>query len=130
MEIDNIYNNLISANFKFDNIDNKFLNETFIEIKRDYISFELQEVNKKIEPLEIIVRLISDKVVGDLIIDMYNKDGIILGKIRINKLVFKRIDDLLDFSIYNDIQKNRKVFYECDDIVYISKDGEENKISF
>jgi len=134
MEInDAIYNNLFEANFSslkgLKEADYNLLMETFQEIDKEYIIFNLFEMNEKIQPLELIVKLITSKTVGNLTIDLHNKDSVILGKISFTNFTFKKIEDLIDFNFRSeDIIKELKVKYEYDEIIYTGKDGKEGKI--
>lgn len=68
--------------------------------------------------------------VGSLIIDLHNKDGVILGKLTFKNFLFKKIEDFIDFDFDSeDTTKELKVSYEYDDIIYISNNGKEDKIN-
>jgi hypothetical protein len=134
MELNEIYNNLFDVKFSsfkgLKDPEYNLLTDTFQEMNKEYIIFELLEVSKKIQPLEIIIKLISNKLVGDLIIDIHNKEGEVLGRIKFKNFIFKKIEDLIDFNFSTENnQKNIKVIYEYDEVLYIGKDGKDEKIS-
>ena len=86
-------------------------------------------MNEKIQPLELIVKLITNKIVGSLTIDLHNKENTILGKINFTNFTFKKIEDLIDFNFRSEDQiKELKVKYEYDEIIYTGKEGKEGKI--
>jgi len=110
--------------------DYKLLENTFLKIDEDMLVFDLIESNKKIEPLELIIKFISNKTVGDIILKLYNNDNDILGKIKFNKLLFAKINGLIDFAFDREnSDKTIKVSYECNDVTYIGKNGKEEKLS-
>ena len=106
------------------------LTETFSKINEDVLVFDLIESNKKIEPLELIVKFISNRTVGDITVKLVDKDNAVLGKIKFNKLLFTKINGLIDFAFNRENKdKSIKVSYECNDITYIGKSGKEEKLS-
>ena len=128
-----IYNNLFEANFAslkgLKESDYNLLRESFQGINKEYITFDLFEMSEKIQPLELIVKLITNKIVGNLTIDLQNKKNTILGKINFTNFTFKKIEDLVDFNFRSEDQiKELKVKYEYDEIIYTGKDGKEGKI--
>lgn len=134
MDIDNIYINLFGVNFQsfkgLKEFEYDILKDNFKKIDKNCITFDLQENNKKIQPLELIIKLLSNKLVGSLIIDLHNKDGVILGKLTFKNFLFKKIEDFIDFDFDSeDTTKELKVSYEYDDIIYISNNGKEDKIN-
>lgn len=105
------------------------LRETFMKIDEKSLVFDLVESKLKIEPLELIVKYIANKTVGDLIIQMMNKEGTVLGKIKFNKISFTKINGLIDFAFDRETKdKEITVSYECSDITYIGKSGKEEKL--
>ena len=128
-----IYKNLFDVTFStlkgLKESEYSLLKETFKEMDKESITFDLIEMHEKIQPLEIMVKLISNKTVGNLIIDLRNKDGLVLGKISFKNFMFKKIEDLIDFN-FNSENKNKdlKVLYEYDEIIYTGKSGKEDKI--
>jgi len=105
------------------------LREFFKGINKDYMVFNLVEINKKVQPLEIILKIISNKLVGNLNIDLHNKDHEVLGKINFKNIVFKSIDGLIEFNFTSENKnKELKVIFEYDDIIYTGKNGKEDKI--
>lgn len=130
---DGIYKNLFDVTFLslkgLKETEYNLLKETFQEMDKESITFDLIEVNEKIQPLEIIVKLVSSKTVGNLIIDLHNKEGLVLGKISFKNFVFKKIEDLIDFNFRSENKsKELKVIYEYDEIIYTGKSGKEDKI--
>lgn len=128
-----IYNNLFQISLlsfkelKPSEID--ILIETVRDVKKEFITFELIEYNKKIEPIETILKMISNKMNGDFIVDIHNKDGIVLGKIKFKNFMFKKVEDLIDFDMSVENKgKFIKVIYESDETIYIGKDGKEEKL--
>lgn len=130
---DGIYKNLFDVTFStlkgLKEVEYNLLKDTFQEMDKESITFNLVEVSEKVQPLEIIVKLISNKIVGNLVIDLHNKDGLILGKISFKNFVFKKIEDLIDFNFRSEeSSKELKVLYEYDEIIYSGKSGKEEKI--
>lgn len=106
------------------------LRSTFLKIDEKTLTFELIESKGKIEPLELIVKFISNRTVGDIILNLHNSDGLVLGKIKFNKLLFTKITGLIDFDHDRENKdKNINVSYECNNITYIGKNGKEEKLS-
>lgn len=104
------------------------LRNTFLKIDETSLTFELIESKGKIEPLELVVKFISNRTVGDIILNLHNSDGLVLGKIKFNKLLFTKINGLIDFAHDRENKdKNIHVFYECNNITYIGKNGKEEK---
>lgn len=105
------------------------LETTFFKINESSLKFDLIESNQKIEPLEIIIKLISNKTVGDIILALHNNEGLVLGKIKFNKILFTKINGLIDFAFNRESKdKSITVSYECSDITYIGKNGKEEKL--
>lgn len=133
-DLNNTYTNLFDINFsKFKGLketEYELLKETFIKINKNTLIFDLIEIDKKIQPLEILIKLTSNKIIGELTIDLHNADGLVLGKILINKILLTKIDGLIDFSFSNEKEnKTITVSYECEIVTYIGKNGKEEKIS-
>ncbi len=111
-------------------IEYEILMSTFTEINENVLVFDLIESNKKIEPLELIIKFISNKTIGDVTINLLDKEQTILGKIKFNKILFTKINGLIDFAFNRENKdKEIKVHYECNDISYIGKSGKEEKLS-
>ena len=86
--------------------------------------FYVQEAASMIPPL------VLDPQPGDIILDLHNKEGLVLGKIKFNKILFTKINGLIDFAFdREDKDKAIDVSYECNDITYIGKNGKEEKLS-
>jgi hypothetical protein len=129
----NISNNNIEiefSNFKgLREQDYDILRETFNKIDKTNVNFNLVELNKKIEPLELLIKLTSNKITGTMIINITNNDKEVIGKIKFHNVQFLSIDGLIDFSFIDDpIDKNIIVHYECNDKFYIGKNGKEEKL--
>jgi len=108
----------------------EILKSTFVKIDDENLVFELIESKQKIEPLELIVRFISNKTIGDVIVVLRGEDDVVLGKIKFNKILFTKINGLIDFAFNRENKdKEIKVSYECNDITYIGKSGKEEKLS-
>lgn len=108
----------------------EILKNTFTKIDEEVLVFDLIESKGKIEPLELIVKFISNRTVGDIIIELKNKEDLILGKIKFNKILFTKINGLIDFAFNRENKdKEIRVSYECNDITYIGKSGKEEKLS-
>lgn len=127
MEIENIHNNLFDIDFEsfkeLKEIDYEILKENFKKIDKNFIKFDLQEINKKVQPLELILSLISNKSIGTLVINLHNKDSIILGKLIFKDFIFLKIEDFIDFDFDNsDKNKELKIYYSYKQLVYVSSD--------
>ncbi len=108
----------------------ELLKDTFVKIDEKSLVFDLIESKQKIEPLELIIKFIANKTIGDITIQMTNKEGTVLGKIKFNKISFTKINGLIDFAFDRETKdKEIIVSYECTDITYIGKSGKEEKIS-
>lgn len=128
-----IYNHLFEPVFSslrgFRESDYSLLSETLKDINKEYVIFDLLEINKRIQPLELIIKSISNKLIGELIINIHNKEGLVLGKIRFFNFMFKKVENLIDFTLDTESKtKNIKVSYECDKIYYLNKDGKEEEL--
>jgi len=105
------------------------LKDTFQKIDNDYIIFDMNEIDKKVQPLEIIIKTISNKLLGILDISLLNTDNDIIGVIHFKNFKFKKIDNLIKFDFTTENKnKKLKVSYECDEILYTGKNGKEEVI--
>jgi len=105
------------------------LDKCFLSIKDDIIKFELIQISKKIQPLDILVRFKNTVTTGQLILSVKDEDNNDVGKIKFKNLKIVEIKDLIDF----DLSEERKdsfihVKIEHDGISYETKSGKEEKI--
>lgn len=133
MEDNSIYNNLFQVSLlSFKDLKTseiECLTKCVRDVKKDFVTFELVEVNKKIEPIETLLKMISNKMNGDFIVDILNKDDLVLGKIKFKNFMFKKIENLIDFDyLVENKGKFIKVLFESDETTYIGKDGKEERL--
>jgi hypothetical protein len=143
MKKENIYEkiqplnkNLFECDFEFPDLTTKekdILRETMMKINEEMMEFALYSLDKKIEPLETLIRLKNTKTTGDIKINMHDKEGRVLGVVVFKTLKITEIKNLIDFDFnatdYKDTAKNIIVEFVFDDILYTSDGKEFEKIT-
>lgn len=143
MKKENIYEkiqplnkNLFECEFEFEDLTTKekdILRETMMKINESMMEFALYSLDKKIEPLETLIRLKNTKTTGDIKINMHDKDGRVLGVVIFKTLKITEIKNLIDFDFnatdHKDTAKNIIVEFIFDDILYTSDGKEFEKIT-
>ena len=143
MKKENIYEkiqplnkSLFECDFEFVDLSTKekdVLKETLVKINETMMEFELFSLDKKIEPLETLIRLRNTKTTGDIKINMHDKDGRVLGIVIFKTLKITEIKNLIDFDFgaadNRDTSKNIIVEFVYDDILYTSDGKEFEKIT-
>ena len=143
MKKENIYErtqplnkSLFQCEFDFSDLTIKerdILKETVNKITEKMMEFELLSLDKKIEPLETLIKLKNSKATGDVKIKMHNKEGIVLGIVIFKTLKVTEIKNLIDFDFnavdYKESGKNIIIEFIYDDILYTSDGKEFEKIT-
>ena len=127
---------LFECDFEFTDLvakEKEILKETLVKINETMIEFELFSLDKKIEPLETLIKLKNTKTTGDIKINMHDKDGRVLGIVIFKTLKITEIKNLIDFDFgaadNRDTSKNIIVEFVYDDILYTSDGKEFEKIT-
>lgn len=128
---------LFECDFEFADLTQKekdILRETLIKINETMMEFELFSFEKKIEPLETLIKLKNTKTTGDVKIKMHNKEGVVLGIVIFKTLKVTEIKNLIDFDFnaaedYKQSSKNIIVEFIFDDILYTGDGKDFEKIS-
>ena len=133
---ENINKNLFEVDFQFAELsktDKEILKNCILKINEDIMEFELLSIDKIIQPLDILIKLRSEKNSGDVKINMHDKDGRVLGILIFKTLKFTEINNLIDFDFeadgYKDNKKNITTNFTYDDILYSSDGKEFNKLT-
>lgn len=143
MKKENIYEkiqplnkSLFECDFEFADLTTKekeLLRQTLMKINETMMEFELFSLDKKVEPLEILIKLKNTKTTGDVKIKMHNKEGVVLGVVIFKTLKITEIKNLIDFDFnvtdYKESSKNLVVEFIYDDILYTSDGKEFEKIT-
>jgi hypothetical protein len=110
-------------------IEYDILNRCFLGIKDNIIKFKLIQINKKIQPLEILVKLKNNIIIGQLILNVKDEEETNVGKIKFKNLKFTEINNLIDFNYTEENKESYiDVKIEHDGIIYESRKGKEEKI--
>jgi hypothetical protein len=136
-KIQPLHKSLFECDFEFAELTTKekeILRETLIRINETMMEFELFSLDKKIEPLETLIRLKNTKTTGDVKIKMHDKEGSVLGVVIFKTLKITEIKNLIDFdfevSDYSTKSgKNIVIEFIYDDILYTSDGKEFEKIT-
>lgn len=143
MKKENIYEkiqplnkSLFECDFEFADLsvkEKEVLRETLVKINETMMEFELFSLDKKIEPLETLIRLKNTKTTGDVKIKMHDKEGTVLGVVIFKTLKITDIKNLIDFDFaandYKNSSKNIIVEFIYDDILYTSDGKDFEKIT-
>lgn len=143
MKKENIYEkiqplnkSLFECNFEFIDItmkEKEIMKETLLRINETEMEFELYSHDKKVEPLETLIRLKNTKSTGDVKINMHDKEGRVLGVVIFKTLKITDIRNLIDFDFsavsQRDTVKTIIVNFIYDDILYTSDGKEFEKIT-
>lgn len=128
MNTETITNNSFDVFFSFPDLsktENEILNETFISLKENQMEFELISVDKKIQPLDTLIKLKSNNSIGECIIKVKNKTDALVD-LNIQDFKVSEIIGLLDFHSQNDDDKTVKIHFESSGVLYKTKDTEES----
>ena len=97
------------------------------------MEFEMMSVDKVVQPLDILIKLKSNKFSGDVLIKMKDKDETVLGTFKFKTLKVTEINNLIDFdfgvSDFRDSQKVLTINFIFDDILYSSDGKNYEKLS-
>lgn len=142
MKKENIYEkiqplnkSLFECDFEFDISpkEKELLRETLVKINDSMMEFDLVSLDKKIQPLETLIKLKNDKTTGDVKIKMHDKDGAVLGIVIFKTLKITEIKNLIDFDFnatdYRESTKNLVVEFIYDDILYTNDGKDFRKIT-
>jgi len=128
---ENINKNLFDVDFEFDDlnsIEKQLLKDYINKITDNMMEFELMSVDKTVQPLDILIRLKNNKLTGDVLVKMKDKDDHILGVFKFKTLKVTEINNLIDFDFgeadFRGSQKTLTINFIYDDILY-SNDGKE-----
>lgn len=128
---ENINKNLFDVEFEFEDltiIEKKLLSDHIIKVNDNIMEFELMSVDKIVQPLDILIKLKNNKLTGDVLIKMKDKDSNILGIFKFKTLKVTEINNLIDFDFletdFRSTQKTLTINFIYDDILY-SNDGKE-----
>jgi hypothetical protein len=102
---ENIYKSFFQVKFDFKDLELKesqYLERCFMNIKETTLSFELLEIDGKVQPLDIIVKLKNNHSRGNITIMMTNKDAADLGTILFEGVEFTDIQNLINFDVNTD----------------------------
>lgn len=133
---ENINKNLFDVDFEFKElsvIERKLLSDHIIKVTDNMMEFELMSVEKIVQPLDILIKLKNNKISGDILIKMKDKDENILGIFKFKTFKVTEINNLIDFDFTEPdmraAEKTLTINFIYDDILY-SSDGEEyNKLT-
>jgi hypothetical protein len=127
---------LFECDFEFVDLSKKekdLLKEAILKVNGTMMEFNLFYSNKKIEPLETLIKLKSNKLTGDVKINMHDKKGMVIGVVIFKTLKITEIKNLIDFDFSEpDINKAEKTIvieFIYDDILYTSDGKEFEKIT-
>jgi hypothetical protein len=128
---ENINKSLFDVDFEFDDLDKiekQLLKDHINKITDKEMEFELMSIDKVVQPLDIMIKLKNNKLTGDVLVKMKDKDENILGIIKFKTLKVTEICNLIDFDFgvgdYRESQKTLTINFIYDDILY-SSDGKE-----
>lgn len=131
-----INKNLFDVDFEFEDltvIEKKLLKDHINKITENMMEFEMMSVDKVVQPLDILIKLKSNKFSGDVLIKMKDKDETILGTFKFKTLKVTEINNLIDFdfgvSDFRDSQKVLTINFVFDDILYSSDGKNYDKLS-
>ena len=131
---EDVHKSLFELDFEFEGltkIESEILRETVRKVTEDAIYFDLFLINKEMQPLNILLKLYTNKTTGDVKIKMHDKDGDVHGIILFKTLKITKINNLIDFD-YDETEtteKNINVNIVYDDILYSSDNKEFNKLT-
>ena len=109
--------------------DYEILDKCFLSIKNDIIKFELVQISKKIQPLDILAKLKNNVITGHLTLSVKDENKNDVGKIKFKNLKIVEINDLIDFDLTEEKKDSFiSVKIEHDGISYETKSGKEEKI--
>ena len=133
---ENINKNLFDVDFEFKElsiIEKKLLSDHIIKVTDNIMEFELMSVEKTVQPLDILIKLKNNKISGDVLIKMKDKDETILGVFKFKTLKVTEINNLIDFDFNEaDIraaEKTLSINFVYDDILYSSDGIEYEKLT-
>jgi hypothetical protein len=133
---ENINKNLFDVEFEFKElsvIEKKLLSDHIIKVTDNMMEFELMSVEKTVQPLDILIKLKNNKISGDVLIQMKDKDENILGIFKFKTLKVTEINNLIDFDFGEvDIraaEKTLTINFVYDDILYSSDGIEYDKLT-
>jgi len=90
---DVIYKNIYVAKF-----NDEYLSENCFKINKKHFHFNVNIINNKASPLQIIFNYIENKSKINLPIELYNKTGDLIQIISLQNFQFLKIKNLLDFK--------------------------------
>ena len=127
---------LFECDFEFTELSKKekdVLRESIIKVNGNMMEFSLFYVDKKVEPLETLIRLKNNKSIGDVKIKMHDKSGTILGIVIFKTLKVIEIKNLIDFDFTEPdsykAEKSITIEFLYDDILYTSDGKDFEKIT-
>jgi hypothetical protein len=128
---------LFDIDFQFDeltDIEKKLLKDHMNKITDNIMEFDLVAVdNKIVQPLDILIKLKSNKSTGDVLIKMKDKEENVLGVFKFKTLKITEINNLIDFDFsatdFKDKGKTITVNFSYDDILYSSDEKNYDKLS-
>lgn len=133
---ENINKNLFDVDFEFDDlnsIEKQLLKDYINKITDNMMEFELMSVDKTVQPLDILIRLKNNKLTGDVLVKMKDKDDHILGVFKFERLRVTEIKNLIDFdfgeSDFRESQKTLSINFIYDDILYSNDRKEYEKLT-
>jgi hypothetical protein len=133
---ENINKNLFDVDFEFKElsvIERKLLSDHIIKVTDNIMEFELMSVEKTVQPLDILIKLKNNKISGDVLIKMKDKDENILGIFKFKTFKVTEINNLIDFDFGEvDIraaEKTLTINFVYDDILYSSDEKEYEKLT-
>lgn len=133
---ENINKNLFDVDFEFEDlsdIEKKLLKDHINKITENMMEFEMMSVDKVVQPLDILIKLKTNKYSGDVLIKMRDKDDNTLGIFKFKTLKVTEINNLIDFdfgaSDFRDLQKVLTINFIFDDILYSSDGKNYDKLS-
>lgn len=133
---ENINKNLFDVDFEFEDltdIEKKLLKDHINKITENMMEFEMMSVDKVVQPLDILIKLKTNKYSGDVLIKMRDKDEHTLGIFKFKTLKITEINNLIDFdfgaSDFRESQKVLTINFIFDDILYSSDGKNYDKLS-
>lgn len=133
---ENINKNLFDVDFEFEdltNIEKKLLKDHINKITENMMEFEMVSVEKVVQPLDILIKLKTNKYSGDVLVKMKDKDETTLGIFKFKTLKVTEINNLIDFDFgeadFKSSQRVLTINFVFDDILYSSDGKNYDKLS-
>lgn len=132
-----INKNLFQVEFEFGELksqENMILNELLTKVTEDYMEFNLQSINKIVQPLDILIGLKNNKTIGNVTIKMINKESEVLAIFKFKAFKVSEINNVIDFDLSEEdfnksSEKTLSIRFNYDDILYSSSAKDSEKLT-